>query len=152
MAKKCETCGRREEVMPVQNLTETASGTKLTPCPDCQKKPQGELAGCLRNSAGVLEKRYHLTQVVRQNIIDNCKQAATRIEELEPLIEACQGAIIIINELTTIIDDFVEAKDLPAFPHPPIDGIKQAITNAGGVIFETTEQAKAALGKETENE
>jgi len=43
-----------------------------------QKQPlEGELVGRLRNSAGVLEEgKYRITAVVKQNIIENCKQAA----------------------------------------------------------------------------
>jgi 23S rRNA C2498 (ribose-2'-O)-methylase RlmM len=149
--EKCKTCAGTGEIpqkSPGCICAYCSNGLDdcqiKTPCPDCQEN----LMLRLRAMANALRKVYKDQPTHGGELPKTLERAAERIEEL---LEACQGALIIINELTVIMDDFVAAKQLKPFPHPSLNGLRQAITNAGGVIFETAAEARAALGKEQDN-
>lgn len=61
----------------------------------------------------------------------------------DKLVDACQGGLLTICLLLQEIDRLCTLFDLPPFPHPSIDGIKQALHDAGAEAPETLEEAMA---------
>lgn len=79
---------------------------------------------------------------------DNCEltqQLAEKDKVIEQLVDACQGAVVAINETMDAIAPIFTLAGLPPFPPPPIQGIKDAIIAAGGVVYENAADAMAAL-------
>lgn len=152
---KCETCGGSKRVPTEQSKGFGKENQIMDVCPDCQPATQaGELVGRLRNSAGVLEDgKYRITAVVKQNIIENCYQAAARIEELgvartklvqlgRRQMDAKQKALARIKELEKGIRE-IEQYAYKNHCDP--------LVNEHGCLYKIVNMVKAILGEETKN-
>jgi len=73
------------------------------------------------------------------------KETVRRVNCHDDLVAACQAGVLAINEMLKSIQEVCKIANISMFPPPPIEGIKQAIINAGGEVYETAEQATAAL-------
>ena len=79
------------------------------------------------------------------------KELLRRWNSHNPLLEACQASIVIINETLQAVSEVLRVAHIsPSFPAPPTEGIKQAIRDAGGKVYETAKEIKAALARAKE--
>jgi len=79
--------------------------------------------------------------------LEEMQEIIRRVNTHDDLLESCQVSFMAINELLSVIDNFVALTKLEPFPRPPMERIKQSIINAGGTVYETIEDAQQFLGE-----
>lgn len=73
------------------------------------------------------------------------EEHAALIAAAPALLVACQASVIVINEILGALVAICTAAKLPPFPPPPIQGVKDAIINAGGVVYENAKHYQATI-------
>lgn len=78
---------------------------------------------------------------------DNAFEFLRRWNAFDDLLEAAQGGLIVINELLNHVQPVLKLAGLKPIPAPPTNGIRKAIINAGGQVYENAKKAQNVLAE-----